>query len=79
MIQKIKLKNMYDITDVKICTSMINNPDDGSVYYDYNTNELFIAKKKSWLLSTVFDTQERDRQNLRKIRKEKLNKLNETR
>lgn len=70
---------MWEINDVKFCTDMISNPEDGSVYFDKNTNEIFIAGKKKWHKSVIFDSKEQDRQILIEKRKEKLNKLNETR
>lgn len=66
---------MYTINDVKICTDMTTDPEDGSVYFDYNTNEIFFSKNKKWDKSVVFDEKEYKRNK----RKEKLNKLNETR
>jgi hypothetical protein len=70
---------MWEINDVKICTDMIADTEDGSVYFDKNTNEIFIAGKKKWYKSVIFDQKEHNRQVLIEKRKEKLNKLNETR
>lgn len=70
---------MWEIRDVKICTDMVIDPEEGSVYFDDSTNEIFISNKKEWHKSVVFDQNVHDRQILIEKRKEKLNKLNETR
>jgi len=66
---------MNNIVSINSCLQMNNDSIEGSVYFD-NTNNVYIMVKKKWLPIMIFDTNNLRVENLRKERKEKLNKLN---
>lgn len=63
---------MYDILNIKFSSELKNDPDDGDLYIDKDTHEIYFARNKKWAKWQLFDPKKHKQDQ----RKKKLNNLN---